>query len=94
MSTTERLVLELPADLVATLRTIVKSGAFASKSELVGTVLQAWWGPDDLTEKELDEVRSLVAEGLAEADAGRFIDADEVHAELRARIRAIADRRE
>jgi len=94
MSTTERLVLELPADLVAMLRTIVKSGAFASESELVGTVLQAWWGPDDLTEKELDEVRSLVAEGLAEADAGRFIDADEVHAELRARIRAIADRRE
>ncbi len=94
MNATERLVLELPADLVATLRTIVKSGAFTSESELVSTVLQAWYGSDDLSEKELDEVRTAVAEGLAEADAGKFIDADEVHAELRARIKAIADRRE
>jgi Arc/MetJ-type ribon-helix-helix transcriptional regulator len=94
MNATERLVLELPADLVATLRAIVKSGAFASESDLVSTVLQAWYGADDFSEEELDEVRAVVAEGLAEADAGKFIAADEVHAELRARIKAIADRRE
>jgi Arc/MetJ-type ribon-helix-helix transcriptional regulator len=94
MNATERLELELPADLVATLRVIVKSGAFASESELVSTVLQAWYGSDDLSEKDLDEVRIAVAEGLAEADAGKFIAADEVHGELRARIKAIADRRE
>jgi Arc/MetJ-type ribon-helix-helix transcriptional regulator len=94
MTTTERLVLDLPADLVATLRTIVKSGAFVSESELVSTVLQAWYGPDDLDEQELNEIRAAVAEGLAEADAGKFIDADDVHAALRARIKAIADRHE
>ena len=90
MNVTERLVLELPADLVATLRTIVKSGAFASESELVSTVLQAWYGPDDFSQEELDEVRSAVTEGIADADAGRFVDAEEMYARLRERIEAVA----
>ena len=94
MSTTEQLVLDLPTELVAKLRAIVQAGDFPSESALVSTVLQAWYGPDDLSEEELEEVRALVAEGIADADAGRVVDADEVHAKLRARIKAIADGRE
>jgi antitoxin ParD1/3/4 len=94
MGTTERVVLDLPAELVATLRMIVESGQFASESELVSEVLQSYYGPDDLDERELADVRAAVAEGIADADAGRVVDADEVHAELRARIKKIADPRE
>jgi hypothetical protein len=40
---------------------------------------------DDLTEQDLKEVRALVAEALADAEAGRFVDPDRMFEELRAR---------
>jgi antitoxin ParD1/3/4 len=94
MSTTERLVVDLPSDLVAGLRESIRSGAFTSESEAIETLLRTWYGADGIEEPDIETLRAFVAEGLAEADAGRLIDADEVHAELRARIKAIADRRE
>jgi predicted transcriptional regulator len=47
---------------------------------------------DWIEEPDLATLRACVAEGLAEADAGRLIEADEVHAELRARLKMVADR--
>jgi antitoxin ParD1/3/4 len=85
MASTERLVVELPSDLVAALRHAVQSGPFASESEVLTTVLRASQGDNSLTEAELEEVRAAVAEGLADAEAGRFVDADEMFKELHAR---------
>jgi antitoxin ParD1/3/4 len=93
MSSTERLVVELPSDLVEALRHAVKKGPFASESELLASLLRAWQGSDELSDDELEEIRAAVAEGLADVEAGRVVDADEVHAELRARIEAAAARR-
>ncbi|HEY7296479.1 MAG TPA: hypothetical protein VH684_00975 [Xanthobacteraceae bacterium] len=75
---------------MADLRESVRSGAFASESEAVETLLRTGFsleGDDDL-----ESVRAMVAEGLAQANAGDVIEADEVHAEMHARIKAIADR--
>ena len=93
MGTTERLTVELPSHLVAGLRQSVQSGDFSSESEAIETLLRTWYGPEGVEEPDLETLRAFVAEGLAEADAGKFIDADEVHAELRAKIKSIADRR-
>jgi Arc/MetJ-type ribon-helix-helix transcriptional regulator len=42
METTERLTVDLPADLVANLRDSVRAGDFASESEAVEAVLRAF----------------------------------------------------
>lgn len=94
MGTTQRLVVDLSSDLVEGLRNSVKAGAFASESEAIEILLRSWYGPDEAGEPDIETLRAFVAEGLAEADAGHLIDADTVHAELRARIKAISDRRE
>jgi antitoxin ParD1/3/4 len=94
MGSTERLVVELPSDLVAALRHAVKKGPFASESELLTSLLRTWQGDDELSEAELEEVRAAVAEGLADVEAGRVVDADEMFEELRARYSAmIPDRK-
>jgi Arc/MetJ-type ribon-helix-helix transcriptional regulator len=92
MPTTERLIVDLPSDLVATLREAVQRGDFSSESEALSAILRVWQSDGELGD-DLGQLREMVAEGLAEADAGQFIDADEVHAELRAQIKAVADRR-
>ena len=94
MGTTERLTVDLPSELVEGLRDSIKAGAFSSESQVIEVLLRSWYGPDDVGEPDIETLRAFVAEGLAEADAGNLIDADQVHAELRARIKAIADRRE
>jgi Arc/MetJ-type ribon-helix-helix transcriptional regulator len=91
---TERLVVDLPSDLVEDLRVSIKAGAFASESDAIEVLLRSWYGPDEIGEPDIETLRAFVAEGIAEADAGHLIDADTVHAELRARIKAISDRRE
>ncbi len=93
MGTTERLVVDLPSDLVAAVRDAVQSGVFASESEVLEAILRAWHGDDGVQEPDIQTLRALVAEGIADADAGRFVDADEMFERLRARYRAgIADR--
>ena len=42
MASTEQLTIELPAELVAALRNSVRSGAFASESEAIETLLGTW----------------------------------------------------
>jgi Arc/MetJ-type ribon-helix-helix transcriptional regulator len=92
MDTRERLVLDLPAELVAKLRERVALGDFRSESEAVETILKFHFVDDDLEAGELDDIRAAVAEGAADVDAGRVYEADAVHAELRARIKAYAAR--
>ena len=91
MSATERLVIDLPADLVEGLRDSIKSGAFASESEAIETLLRPWYGQDyQVDESDIESLRACVAEGVVDADAGRLSEAEDVYARLRARIEAIA----
>ena len=92
MGTTERLVVDLPSDLVATLREAVQRGDFGSESEAVSIILRVWHGDGEVQE-DIEEIRAKVAAALAEADAGELVEADEVHAKLRAKIRSVAKQR-
>jgi Arc/MetJ-type ribon-helix-helix transcriptional regulator len=92
MGTTERLVLDLPSEIVAVLREAVQRGDFHSESEALSAIVRAFGGDIDF-EEDIEEIRAGIAEGMAEADADEVISANEVHAELRAKIKAIADQR-
>jgi Arc/MetJ-type ribon-helix-helix transcriptional regulator len=92
MGSTERLIVDLPSDLVATLREAVQRGDFGSESEAVSAILQVWHG-DAEAEADMEQIRAGVAEGLIEADAGELIEAGKVHAELRAKIGSVTNRR-
>ncbi len=90
MGTSERLVVDLPSELVEGLRDSVRSGTFASESEAIAALLRPWYGHGDVEEPDIQTLRAFVAEGIADADAGRVSDAEDVYARLRARIEAVA----
>jgi Arc/MetJ-type ribon-helix-helix transcriptional regulator len=77
MSKTERLAVDLPAHLLAGLRESVRSGE---------VLLRTWYGEAGTKEPDLEALRAFVAEGLADVDAGRSADAEEVYGRVLARI--------
>jgi putative addiction module CopG family antidote len=88
MGTTERLIVELPSDLVAAIRAPIESGVFTSESEVLEAILRAWHSSEGVEEPDIETLRAFVTEGIADADAGRFVDADEMFERLYARYRA------
>lgn len=94
MATMERLVIELPSDLVKGLRSAMQSAGFESESELFEFLLRQWRGEYEIEEPDIETLRAFVAEGIADADAGRVVPAEQVYAELRGRIKAIAANKE
>ena len=90
MGTTERLVLDLPSRLVASLRESVRSGAYPSESAAIEELLAAWYGPEGTEEPPIELLRTFVAEGVADADAGRVSDAEDVYKRVLGRIDALA----
>jgi antitoxin ParD1/3/4 len=88
MGTTERLVVDLPSELVEGLRDSVRSGTFASESDAIAALLRPWYGHEGVEEPDIETLRAFVAEGIADADAGRVSDSEDVYARLRARIEA------
>jgi antitoxin ParD1/3/4 len=89
MGATKRLTVELPSYLVESLRDSVKAGAFASESEAIEALLKPWYGNEKIEEPDIETLRAFVAEGIADVDAGRVSDAEDVYARVRARIEEI-----
>lgn len=93
MGTMEQLVVELPKELVDALRKSVRSGAFSSESEALEILLRGWYGDSGTEEPDIQTLRAFVAHGIADADAGRFVNAEEMFERLRTRYRVMsADR--
>jgi len=93
MSKTERLTVDLPAHLVAGLRESVRTGAYRSESAAIEELLLAWYGPEGMEQPPIEQLRAFVAEGIADADAGRLVNADEVFNDLEARYEAMIPKR-
>jgi Arc/MetJ-type ribon-helix-helix transcriptional regulator len=89
MAATERLIVDLPSDLLRNLRNSVQAGEFASEGEAIEAVLRAWYPPDSVEEPDLEMFRASITEGIADADAGRVFDADEMFKRLHERIALI-----
>jgi len=90
MSKNERLSVDLPSHLVAGLRESVRSGMYASESAAIEELLTAWYGPEGTKEPPIEALRAFVAEGIADVEAGRVSDAEEVYARVRERIDSVA----
>ena len=75
---------DLGERLEATVNDLVSNGRYGSKSE----VLREGVRLVEEREAELNRLWALIDEGIAEADAGLGIPAEQVFAELRAQIEA------
>lgn len=89
MGAIERLTITVPAEMAATLRETVEGGGYASTSEVIREAVRDWTKARDADRRELDELRALIREGM---ESGPSIPADQVFAELRAKIIARRDR--
>jgi antitoxin ParD1/3/4 len=95
-SKVQKISIALPKEMIEDIRYAVGTGQYASTSEVIREAVREWKGPkrpfppNYPYARNLDDLRRLVREGLAAADRGELYPAEEVHAEMRARIRAIA----
>jgi antitoxin ParD1/3/4 len=77
----ERLTVTMPAAMANSLRHAVDEGEYASTSEIIREAVRDWSRRRDDERRDLEALRMLIQEGLAEpAQPG-----DEVFARLRAR---------
>jgi antitoxin ParD1/3/4 len=89
MTTAEKISIALPAEMVATIRSAVETGEYASSSEVVRDALRAWTHRRSLRERGLDELRQVWQEALRDTSPG--VPADEVLDRLERKYQAIAD---
>jgi antitoxin ParD1/3/4 len=86
MSDTEQLTVTLPRALADQLRQSVANGDYLSISDAVAAALVLWDADHGFAEPDLETMRRLVDEGLK---SGEPIEAEEVFADLRSRIKAM-----
>lgn len=80
MQRVEKLSITLPTEMARLVREKVSSGAYGSTSEVIRTALRGWI--ED--QKRLKVLDDAIAEGIADARAGRIHSIDEVRTTLRA----------
>lgn len=76
----EKLSITLPAEMVKVIREKVTQGSYASNSEVIREALRGWME----RENRLVALDAAIAQGIADAEAGRVQDVDTVRRELRA----------
>ncbi|HEY1425945.1 MAG TPA: type II toxin-antitoxin system ParD family antitoxin [Caulobacteraceae bacterium] len=89
MSEIEKVSVALTTELAERVRAAVRSGDYASSSEVIRDALRDW---SDRRE-ERDRLRRLVEEGIASGVAPRRRTAAEINAEGRRRLAALEDKR-
>lgn len=90
MATVEELTIALTPDMAEFVRDAVESGQYGSTSEAVGEALREWKERRENLGYTIEELRALVQEGI---DSGPGVDAAEVFADIRGKLRAIAAER-
>lgn len=84
MQNVEKVSVALTPEMAADLRKAVKSGAYASSSEVVREALRLWKAHESVRRQEVAQLRRLWAEGVA---SGPSVDGRKVFAEARALVR-------
>ena len=82
MQSAEKLSITLPAEMVRVIREKVSLGAYGSNSEVIREAMRGWME----REKRLTALDAAIGRGVADAQAGRVQDIDEVRKELRDRF--------
>ncbi len=86
MPTVEKLSIALPPEMADLLHEAVKSGEYASASEVVRDALRAWKRQRKLETLELGELRRLIREGT---ESGPSIDAARIFSRLESKYAAM-----
>jgi antitoxin ParD1/3/4 len=86
MTTTERLQVTLPAELVRLLRERVQQGGYASEGEAIAEALRRWQPEPERPQDRLAELRARIAE--ADADPRPSLTEAEVAAHFARRAAA------
>jgi antitoxin ParD1/3/4 len=82
MQSAEKLSITLPPEMASFIRQKVNSGLYGSNSEIIREALRGMMDRD----RRLERLDSAIAQGVADAEAGRVQDIDDVRAELRGRF--------
>ncbi|MGB5131041.1 MAG: type II toxin-antitoxin system ParD family antitoxin [Steroidobacteraceae bacterium] len=88
MANIEKISVALPTDMLELVRQAVKSGDYATTSEVIREALREWKGRRETREESLAELRRLVQEGL-DSGGWRPFDAEEIKREGRRRLAAM-----
>jgi antitoxin ParD1/3/4 len=78
----EKLSITLPPEMARMIREKVSSGAYSSNSEVIREALRGWLDRD----RRLTALDSAIARGVADAEARRVHEIDDVRAEMRTRF--------
>jgi antitoxin ParD1/3/4 len=84
MGSVEKITVSLTPEMAEQIRTAVKSGEFASTSEVIRDAMREWKERRDLFGYTLEELRALVQEGIDSGPSSRQSMA-EIKAEARRR---------
>lgn len=72
----------LPDQMAQAIQSRVEKGDYATASEVIREAMRAWLQ----REKRLAELDAAIAQGIAQLDAGQFLDMDQFRKEMRARF--------
>ena len=87
MQSAEKLSITLPPEMASFIRQKVNSGLYGSNSEIIREALRGMMDRD----RRLERLDTAIAQGVADAEAGRVQDIDDVRAELRGRFAVGSD---
>lgn len=82
MASIEKVSVALPTDMLELVKNAVKSGDYATTSEVIREALREWKARRETREEALTELRRLVQEGLESQDIGP-LDTEETKREGR-----------
>lgn len=89
MTTTEKISIALPTEMVSLVRSAVATGEYASSSEVIRDALRDWIYKRSLRQQGVAELRQLWQEALSDKTPG--IAAEDVLDRLERKYQAIAD---
>ncbi len=85
MATVEKLSIALTPEIAQEVRMAVKSGDYASSSEVIREALRDWKRKRALQDQEINELRGLWREGV-ESGSGRYSSMEEIKQAARKRL--------
>lgn len=71
MSNAAKVSITLPPEMLRLIHSKVKSGAYASTSEVVREAMRDWQHREEERDRRLAALDAAITRGLADADAGR-----------------------
>jgi len=82
MQTAEKLSITLPAEMVRVIRAKVESGGYSSNSEVIREAMRGWLD----RERSLATLSAAIDRGIADADAGRMVNSEQLRTALVERV--------